>query len=156
MPDNDPQHDRHQDRARMASKALEMRQKGATFEAIAAELNVSPSKAARLYRRALDRVKQQTLSSVEVLVTAEGENLRQLERMVHCRLGDDVSTPVLFAGIKLLLDVSARRSKLHGLDAQPAAPFKPAIDPSQPGGPITDQQRVKRIMELLGGTKPAG
>jgi orotate phosphoribosyltransferase-like protein len=148
--------DQAKNRRELADKALALRQTGLTFADIAAALSVSESKASRLYRRALERLEHQTSSSVDVLTATEADNLRRIGRMIHGRLRDDTPTPEFFAGIKLLLGVSAQRAKLHGLNAEPA-PFKPkpAIDTSQPGGPITDQQRVKRILELLGGTKPA-
>jgi hypothetical protein len=139
------------DRRELADKALALRRQGHSIREIAEDLGVSRMKAARLCQRAMRRVHRESSSSVEVLAAVEADNLRCLERIVHDRLGGDTPTPEVFAGLKLLLGISARRSKLLGLEVLPKPTLGPVVDqPPPPTGGRSDEQRVKRIMELLG------
>ena|SRR5579884_2523652 len=103
--------------------ALTLRKAGFTFEAIGQALGISPQRAFQLVDEELRAISAQRAEQATELVRMEQERLDELQAAVWAKAkGGDLDA------IAVVLKISARRSKLLGLDA----PTK--IAPTSPDG----------------------
>lgn len=117
-----------------ATKALELRKSGATYERIAAELGYSDESGPRkAVDRLLCRIEHEGVAEMRRL---EGQRLDQLQA-AHwdAALSGDVDST------KVMLQVIDRRCKLFGLNAPMAVRVAPEI---------TDAEFAEQVVELIG------
>jgi hypothetical protein len=152
-------------RAQLARRVLDLKRRGASIREAAEALGISKSAAGRLYLKELARMKREAASLGQFARTAEADRLESLVLAVNRKIADpDISLRDFLGAVKVLIDLSARKSKLLGLDADGRlAVYTPYNEkPVLATRPVTDEMRVKAITELLqragtasdAGTKP--
>ncbi|MCG5549170.1 helix-turn-helix domain-containing protein [Halorhodospira halochloris] len=136
--------------AERKARALELRQTGMTYADIGRELGISNAQAHRLVSGALQEIRKRASEEAEQLRTLELSRLDQLHHALwESALGGELRA------IDRLLRIMERRAKLLGLDAPTCvAPTNPDGQKSwQPTDSISDEERVRRIAEILQAVK---
>ena len=134
--------------------ALQLRQRGYTYERIAEALGMSTSGACDSVRRALQALKADTAEKAEEVRDLE---LRRLDRMLD--IAQTAAEQGDLAAIDRVLRIQERRSKYLGLDAPTRSETSATVHSTVRLDGVTDEQLSaleRAYLEITGGDTDAG
>jgi hypothetical protein len=106
--------------------------------------------AGRLLRKELVRIQREAVSLDRYARTAEADRLEGLVLAVNRKLADpELPVSEFLKAVRVLVELSARKSKLLGLDSEPRWSRPPELPPTPPAAPVDDDARLAALTALL-------